>query len=46
MEGELLMHYIEDNNQKFEVIVIPSDLSTIVLKLAHDDLTMDQQGPI
>ena len=38
MEGELLMHYIEDNKQKFEVIVISSDLSSIVLKLAHDDL--------
>ena len=38
MEGELLMCYIEDNKQKFEVIVIPSDLSSIVLKLAHDDL--------
>ena len=38
MDGELLMHYVEDNKQKFEVIVIPRDLSTIVLKLAHDDL--------
>ena len=38
MEGELMMCYIEDNKQKFEVIVIPSDLSSIVLKLAHDDL--------
>ena len=32
------MRYIEDNKQRFEVIVIPSDLSSIVLKLAHDDL--------
>ena len=38
MDGELLMHYVEDSKQKFEVIVIPRDLSTIVLKLAHDDL--------
>ena len=38
LEGELLMRYIEDNKQKFEVIVISSDLSSIVLKLAHDDL--------
>ena len=38
MEGELLMRYIEDKKQKFEVIVIPKDLSNIVLKLAHDDL--------
>ena len=38
MEEELLMHYVEDNKQRFEVIVIPRDLSKIVLKLAHDDL--------
>ena len=38
MEGELLMRYIEDNKQKFEVIVIPINLSRVVLKLAHDDL--------
>ena len=38
MEGELLMHYLEDNKQKFEVIVIPKDLSNIVLKLAYDYL--------
>ena len=38
LEGELLMHYIEDNKQKFEAIVIPRDLAKVVLKLAHDDL--------
>ena len=38
MEEELLMRYVEDNKQRFEVIVIPRDLSKIVLKLAHDDL--------
>ena len=38
MEGELLMRYMEDNKQRFEVIVIPRDISNIVLKLAHDDL--------
>ena len=38
MGGVLLMHNIEDNKQRFEVIVIPKDLSTVVLKLAHDDL--------
>ena len=38
MEGELLMRYVEDNKQRFEVIVIPWDLSKVVLKLAHDDL--------
>ena len=38
LEEELLMHYVEDNKQRFEVIVIPRDLSKVVLKLAHDDL--------
>ena len=38
MEGELLMRYVEDNKQRFEVIVIPRDLSKVVLKLAYDDL--------
>ena len=36
IEGELLMCYVED--KRFEVLVIPKDLSSIVLKLAHDDL--------
>ena len=38
MEEELLMHYVEHNKQRFEVIVVPRDLSKVVLKLAHDDL--------
>ena len=38
LEEELLMRYVEDNKQRFEVIVIPWDLSKVVLKLAHDDL--------
>ena len=38
VEDELLMHYLEDNKQRFKAIVIPKDLSNIVLKLAHDDL--------
>ena len=38
LEGGLLMRYVEDNKQRFEVIVIPRDLSKVVLKLAHDDL--------
>ena len=38
MEGGLLMQYVEDNKQRFEVIGIPKDLSAIVLKIAHDDL--------
>ena len=28
------MHYIEDNKQKFEVIVVPRDLAEVVLKCA------------
>ena len=38
VEEELLMHYVENNKQRFEAIVIPKDLSGIVLKLAHDYL--------
>ena len=38
MEEELLMRYVEDNKQRFEVIVIPRDLSKVMLKLAHDYL--------
>ena len=29
---------LKTNKQRFEVIVIPQDLSKVVLKLAHDDL--------
>ena len=32
------MRYMEDNKQRFEVIVIHRDISNMVLKLAHDDL--------
>ena len=32
MEEELLMRYVEDNKQRFEVIVIPRDLSKVILK--------------
>ena len=38
LEEELLIRYVEDNKKRFEVIVIPRDLSKVVLKLAHDDL--------
>ena len=38
LEEDLLIHYVDDNKQRFEVIVIPKDLSDVVLKLAHDDL--------
>ena len=38
LEEGLLMRYVEDNKQRFEAIVVPRELSTIALKLAHDDL--------
>ena len=38
LEEELLMRYVEDNKQRLEVVVIPRDLSKVVLKLAHADL--------
>ena len=38
LEGGLLMRYVEDNKQRFEAIVVPRELSTVALKLAHDDL--------
>ena len=39
------MHYVQDNRQKFEVIAIPKDLSTAVLKLANDDLGHNGSAP-
>ena len=38
LEEGLLMQYVEDNKQWFEAIVVPRELSTVALKLAHDDL--------
>ena len=38
LDGELLMHYVEDNKQRFEAIVVPKDLAATILKLAHNDL--------
>ena len=32
------MRYVEDDNQRFEAIVVPRELSAVALKLAHDDL--------
>ena len=38
MDSDISMRYVEDNKQKFETTVIPSDLSLVLLKLAHGDL--------
>ena len=38
LEEGLLLRHVEDNKQRFEAIVIPRELSTVALKLAHDDL--------
>ena len=32
------MKYVSDNKQRFEVIVVPPQLASMLLKLAHDDL--------
>ena len=31
------MKYVSDNKQRFEVIVVPPQLASMLLKLAHDD---------
>ena len=38
VEQGILMKYLTDNKQRFEVIVVPPQLALMVLKLAHDDL--------
>ena len=38
VEQGILMKYVSDNKQHFEVIVVPPQLASILLKLAHDDL--------
>ena len=38
VEQGILMKYVSDNKQHFEVIVVPPQLATMLLKLAHDDL--------
>ena len=34
----ILMKYVSDNKQRFEVVVVPPQLAPLLLKLAHDDL--------
>ena len=38
VEQGILMKYVSDNKQCFEVIVVPPQLATLLLKLAQDDL--------
>ena len=38
VEQGILMKYVSDNKQRFEVIVVPPQLAPMLLKLAHDDL--------
>ena len=38
VEQGILMKYVSDNKQRFEVIVVPPQLASMLLKLAHDDL--------
>ena len=37
VEQGILMKYVSDNKQRFEVIVVPPQLAPMLLKLAHDD---------
>ena len=38
VEQGILMKYVSDNKQRFEVVVVPPQLAPLLLKLAHDDL--------
>ena len=38
VEQGILMKYVSDNKQRFEVIVVPPQLASMLLKLAHDDV--------
>ena len=38
VEQGILMKYVSDNKQHFEVVVVPPQLAPLLLKLAHDDL--------
>ena len=38
VEQGILMKYVSDNKQRFEVVVVPPQLAPMLLKLAHDDL--------
>ena len=38
LENGILMKYVSDNKQRFEVVVVPPEWGHTLLKLAHDDL--------
>ena len=38
LEDDLLMMYVDDNKQRFETTVMPKEMSTVLLTLAHDEL--------
>ena len=38
MEDRVLKRFVDDNKQRFEVIVLPQSLSQVALKLAHEGL--------
>ena len=38
MEDEILHRHVHDYKQRFDVIVIPRDMASIILNLAHDQL--------
>ena len=38
LEDGILMRYVTDNKQRFEVPVVPPEWGPMLLKLAHDDL--------
>ena len=38
LDNGILMRYVTDNKQRFEVMVVPPEWGPMLLKLAHDDL--------
>ena len=38
LDNGILMRYVTDNKQRFEVTVVPPEWGPMLLKLAHDDL--------
>ena len=38
LEEDILFRYVDDNKQKFEAMVIPRNMSPLLLKLPHDEL--------
>ena len=38
IENEILKRYIDDNKQRFEVVILPETLTEPALQLAHEGL--------